>query len=70
MVVFEIAEFSTRSHFNGVGSSNSWNIDEHGMCAANSGYGVYLAYDGHASCGELRHVPDSAVMKAIFVPGF
>lgn len=64
-----IAQFSTRSAFNGEGYDDDWNIDERGMCGAYSDYGVYLEYDGHRSCDELRHVDDSTVMKAVFVPG-
>ena len=69
MIVFEIAQVNTRSAFNGEGYNNDWEIDEKGTCGAYSGYGVYLESDGYSSCNKLRHVDDSTVVKAVFVPG-
>lgn len=64
-----IAQFSTRSHFNGEGYTNAWDIEENGQCGAYSDYGVYLEFDGYFSCNNIRNVDDSTVMKAVFVPG-
>ncbi|GEM76759.1 hypothetical protein [Vibrio sagamiensis] len=62
------ANFSTRSHFNGEGGNNDWDIEENGQCAAVEGNGVYLEYGSTKSCSKLKNVPDSAVVKAMFVP--